>query len=185
MSKEQFSRWIDGDLEGQEADQMARRCLASEDLRECWNTYHIIGDVLRNGRSGFPARTASILDALSKEPTVLAPTAMPAREPVRGEAEVLRNGRVKLAFAAAASAATVAAVGWIAMADRTSPENMIATQRAPVTPVAIPVAATLPADASREAIAAPVNDYFAAHRQVPQGHGMVPATWKVREVAAR
>lgn len=94
-----ISEWVDGEGE-----------IRSEDLdtpygRQLWDTYHLIGDVLRSEDLAlkptdlFYARVSKAIDA---EPTVLAPG--------RHRASAVRRGLSGLAIAAA-----VATVVWVAM----------------------------------------------------------------------
>lgn len=99
--REQISRFMDGDLEGAEADAVFRE-LKRHDGLESWACYHVIGDCLRRSNAptaGFAGRFAARLDA---EPTVLAPR--PVRAP-----------RLPLAWAAAATVAAVLVVGSVAV----------------------------------------------------------------------
>lgn len=101
---ERISALMDGELDGEEAVLELKRCGGDVTLIEGWATYHLIGDVLRAEaplRAGFEAR---LREALAAEPTVLAPRASTVR----------RKARL-FALSAAASAAGVLMVGWLAM----------------------------------------------------------------------
>ncbi|MBX9965330.1 MAG: sigma-E factor negative regulatory protein [Burkholderiales bacterium] len=101
---ERISALMDGELDGDEAVRELKRCGGDATLIEGWATYHLIGDVLRAEaplRSGFEAR---LREALAAEPTVLAPR----------PSTVQRKTRL-FALSAAASAAGVLVVGWLAM----------------------------------------------------------------------
>ena len=130
---ERISRLMDGELEGAEAD-AALRELKQPDALATWVCYHVIGDALRGSGGptpGFAARFAARFEA---EPTVLAP-------------KPLRPPRLPFAWAAAATVAAVALVGWVAM-------NMLDSQASAVAMRAVP------------AKSAPVSqDYLLAHRE--------------------
>lgn len=101
---ERISALMDGELDGEEAVRELKRCGGDATLIEGWATYHLIGDVLRAEaplRSGFDGR---LRDALAAEPTVLAPRPSTVR----------RKARL-FALSAAASAAGVLVVAWLAM----------------------------------------------------------------------
>lgn len=94
------SAWVDGEAE------MRAEELDTPYGRQVWDTYHLIGDVLRSQdlairpSDRFYARLSAALDA---EPAVLAPTGL------RGRRGIVRMGLSGLAVAAAA-----ATVAWVA-----------------------------------------------------------------------
>ena len=156
---QEISSLMDGELEPLQAERTIRACGQSEDLKDTWNLYHVIGDALRGQAPRALARDAGVMQALEKQPTVLAP---PRR---RIDSTV---GRV--ALAAAASVATIGVVGWIGMQGGPgTPSQSIATG-APANAIK-PVAATAAVPpASQPGASAPVievQDYLAAHRQIP------------------
>ena len=103
---ERISAFMDGELEDHEAAGQVRRLKEDSELRVAWDTYHLIGDVMR-GEAGYSSRLAVKINArLASEPTVVAPrTRMP-----------LRNVR-RLALSAAASIGGVALVAWLTLFD--------------------------------------------------------------------
>jgi negative regulator of sigma E activity len=185
--KENISRWMDGDLSMAESEQTMKRVLASEDLRDEFIQYTVIGDAMRGGDVGAAARRRDIFAALAAEPTVFVPgAASPALAAARAEEDMRRapalveSGRFRMGFAAAASAATVAVVGWIGFQDRTAPSS-VASAGAPVLVAqsanlrgATPASVHAPLGAGLPAIPVAVNDYLAVHRQVPSGDMMIP-----------
>lgn len=130
---ERISRLMDGELEGAEAD-AALRELKQPEAVATWVCYHVIGDALRGSGGptpGFAQRFAARFEA---EPTVLAPK--PQRPP-----------RLPFAWAAAATVAAVAVVGWVAMSVPEPQATAVAMRALP-------------------AKAAPVSqDYLLAHRE--------------------
>lgn len=115
---ERISALMDGELEIEDQDAELRRIKGNEDLMLNWETYHLIGDVLRQERvlgAGFSDRFRA---ALAKEPTVLAP------RPVASA----RKSRL-YGLSAAASVAGVAVVGWLAFG---SLEGTVPPPTAPV-----------------------------------------------------
>lgn len=127
-----ISTWIDA-----EAD------IRPEDLdtpygRQVWDTYHLIGDVLRSEELAIRPTDflyARISRAIDEEPPIVAPRALPMRR-------YARAGLSGLAVAAA-----VAAVAWVALPQftATQPEG-----------VETPVLATAEPEG--------IHDYVAAHR---------------------
>ena len=71
--KQDISSLMDGELEGPEADRAIRSCCASEDHKDTWNLYHAIGDAIRGQAPRTLERHPGVMEALAKQPTVLAP----------------------------------------------------------------------------------------------------------------
>lgn len=93
----------DADLTDAEMEQMLDQCKDDKELRECWQRYHLIGEVIRNNLPptlNFDI-SSRVSEALAKEPTVLAP---------QRRSSTNRNKFFKNAagFAIAASVATIA-----------------------------------------------------------------------------
>jgi len=128
---EEISRLMDGELPDGEVDSVCSR-LNRPDGVTTWVCYHVIGDALRGSgghTSGFAQRFAA---RLATEPTVLAPRPR-------------RTNPLPLAWAAAATLAAVAVVGWVAVATIEVPTAAIAKAReagavraAQVRPPAVP-----------------------------------------------
>ncbi len=129
-----ISAWIDG-----EAD------IRPEDLdtpygRQVWDTFHLIGDVLRSEELAIKPTDflyARISRAIDEEPPIVAPRALPLRR-------YARAGLSGLAVAAA-----VAAVAWVALPQLTATG---------------PDASEAPVLASSEPEG--LHDYVAAHRDL-------------------
>jgi sigma-E factor negative regulatory protein RseA len=116
--REQVSALVDGHLQGAAFAEVVGELGARDELRARWRTYHLVGEVLRNGShspcsdgDAFMAKLqqrlvheAPVRMAVPGAPTVvaLAQRAAPANEPVF---------RWKL-VAGAASLVAVAAIGW-------------------------------------------------------------------------
>jgi sigma-E factor negative regulatory protein RseA len=95
-----ISGWVDGEGELRPED------LDSPYGRQVWDTYHLIGDVLRNPELAirpsdlFYARVSKAVDA---QPSIVAPRALRAHHPVR------------VGLSGLAIAAAVATVVWVAL----------------------------------------------------------------------
>jgi sigma-E factor negative regulatory protein RseA len=151
---EQISALIDGELESAEAGRQLSRVKQDSDLRDTWDTYHMIGDALRGSgvlSSGFERRVAQ---RLASEATVLAPQ---IRTPRR------LSPTASYALSAAASLSAVAAVAWVALSGNVSgtadPQAAIAQA-----PAAASIAPVVPTVAIPEAARA--HDYLLAHQGV-------------------
>jgi len=149
---QEISSLMDGELEAHEAERTIRSCCATDDSKDSWYLYHVIGETLRGHAPARLERDRGVMRALSAEPTVLAP---------RPRAMESTVGRI--ALATAASMATIGIVGWIGMqGGPTAAPAVVAkgTSAASIKPVAettlVPIAPAIN-----------VQDYLAAHRQIP------------------
>lgn len=156
----EISSLMDGELDPQASEQSIQACGKSPELKQAWHTYHVIGEVLRGESYRRIDIAAAVMGALEKEPAIIA---RPRRTHAFG----------RIALAAAASVATIGVVGWIGtqgMPGASSPTVATTVTNAPVLSVASGggVAATAqPAAATVSYPAIEVQDYLAAHRQVP------------------
>lgn len=140
---QELSTLMDGELDAHEAERAIRTACGNEELKQKWQEYHLIGDAMRGDDPGRPQACRRIMAALEKEPTVLAPT---RRLPVNA-------GRI--AFAAAASVATVAVVGWMGLQQGRVPDAQPALAKGASATVTV------------SAPPAQVNEYLVVHRQLP------------------
>ena len=163
--KQDISSLMDGELDGPEAARVIRSCCASEESKDTWNLYHVIGEAMRGHAPATLERRAGLGAALAKEPTVLAP-----------RTRVLETTIGRIALAAAASVATIGVVSWIGTQGAASDAQPGSVVKATSPALMIqPVAATtsVPAQAP---IATPldVQDYLTAHRQIPSPEAYRP-----------
>jgi sigma-E factor negative regulatory protein RseA len=142
---QELSTLMDGELDAHEAERAIRTVCGNEELKQKWHEYHVIGDALRGDEPHRAAACSRIMAAIEQEPTVLAPR---RRLPVNA-------GRI--AFAAAASVATVAVVGWMGFQQGRVPDasTTLAKGAPPAAAQPVPMTPTL------------VNDYLVVHRQLP------------------
>lgn len=142
---QELSTLMDGELQAHEAERAIRTVCGSEELKQKWQEYHLIGDALRGDDPHGAAACRRIMAALEAEPTVLAPKRR------------LTASAGRIAFAAAASVTTVAVVGWMGLQQGRAPDAQPALAKG--APVAQPVAVSAPP--------AQVNEYLVVHRQLP------------------
>lgn len=143
--KEQISQLMDGELDERGSDATLDALRRDARALEAWRTYHLISDAMRDTpllSEGFAARLAGRLAA---EPTVLAPS------------RARRGGR--LVLAAAASAAAVALVAWLAFAPPPQPGPQLAQG-----PAAAPAAEPKAQVTLVRALPKATNDYLLAHQ---------------------
>lgn len=164
MAKEQISILMDGELDRAHADALITTVCGDVSLRHAWHELHLAGDALRSHEVAacdadhFCARVAA---ALASEPTVLTPRAMGA-------------SRHRSWIPAVAVAASVAAIGLIAVPLLRAPDSatvVTAAKSAPTTEAAA-------VDASQKAattivnareVNSSLNPYLAAHRELTGG----------------
>ena len=161
-----ISSLMDGELETPQAESAIRSCCASRESAQTWQTYHLIGDVLRGGKP-HPTRTAErVQQALAAEPAIIA-------RPKR----VYETTVGRIALAAAASVATIGVVGWIGTQGGQAPSSGSVIAK---NPTAIqPVANKLPAAPTMD-----VQDYLAAHKQLPSAELYRPVNNRAVPAAA-
>ncbi len=115
VTREQVSRWMDGDIAPHEID-LAMKTLCAEETRYCWAEMHFVGDCIRGLEPVKAGFAENVRAAIALEPTIVAPRVKTARQ--RSEAardktlfasmrQIGRGGR------AWATAAAVAAVGFV------------------------------------------------------------------------
>jgi sigma-E factor negative regulatory protein RseA len=163
---QEISSLMDGELSRDEADRAIRACCGSSENEQRWFLYHVIGDSIRGQAPRSLERHASIRAELDKEPAIIA-------RPKR----VLETTVGRVALAAAASVATVGVVGWIGTQGGQSPAGAVVAKN----PTAIqPVANKQPV------LPAPdMQDYFAAHKQLPSADLYRPVNRTAPAAAAR
>lgn len=121
--KEQISALMDNDLALEDAEYLMTALKANGEAAKSWATYHLIGDVMRGNKVLRHGMTASIMQEIAKQPTVLAP-----------KPSLVKNKQV--AFSVAASVAAVFFVGLVVLHQQ--------SQEASVAPIEI--AQAMPAE---------------------------------------
>jgi len=121
--KEQISALMDNDLALEDAEFLMTALKANGEASKSWATYHLIGDVMRGNKVLRHDMTASIMQEIAKQPTVLAP-----------KPSLFKNKQV--AFSVVASVAAVFFVGMVVLHQQ--------SQEASVAPIEI--AQAMPAE---------------------------------------
>jgi len=115
---EHVSALADGQLQGEEFAQALQALCAQDELRERWQTWHLVGDVLREGRHSPCTDTTRFVAALSQRlaaepvptrPSVVAATMHPATSGAEAANEPVFRWKL---IAGVASMAAAAAIGW-------------------------------------------------------------------------
>jgi sigma-E factor negative regulatory protein RseA len=175
MNAELISCLIDGELDRGEAEALLRGVCDDADLRAQWEQMHLVGDALRSSEvaachaSSFCRRVAA---ALASEPTVLAP-----RKPAE------RSQARRWIVPGVAVAASVAALGWVAL-PMLAPAPSVTVATAPAASPPPPAVAEQPQPvASRRsvpALNASLDVYLSAHRELTGGTAMPRAAHYLR-----
>jgi len=179
--KDKLSALLDGDLDEQAMGPVFDSIRRDRSLRSDWETYCLIGDVLRGARDTSPGLVARVMAGIEAEPTVLAPPASGSGS-VSSEASQPRERRSLMPLAA--SVMGVAAVGWVAYTLNAEPEGDIRTASAAsgiqaVENVSVPVAGNMApspqVDRQRE--------YLFAHQAMTSGGPLSGVIQHVRTVS--
>lgn len=137
----EVSALMDGELDSKSTSRIITRLKSSDDLREDWSTYHLIGDALRKHIECPVELSHRLREKLSQEPAILA-----LRKPIAHKVKVF-------ALSAAAALAAVGIVALVALqnaADRA--EENVASRAEAGRLVSAPLAAHM-------------NDYLIAHQE--------------------
>ena len=127
-TREQISRWLDGDIAPHEID-LAMKVLSQEEGRYCWAEMHFVGDCIR-GLENTPVGCADrIRTVLASEPAIIAPAGKRIREQkaIRERSlfsAMTHMGRGGRAWATAAAVAAVGFVGTVVYKDQTATPQM-------------------------------------------------------------
>ena len=78
--KEKISTLMDGELHGESAVNVIAEIRRSRQFQDEWETYHLIGDVLRNSATVSLDMTQRVARELEKEPVILAPRSWPGKQ---------------------------------------------------------------------------------------------------------
>lgn len=162
-TREQISRWLDGDIAPHEID-AAMAALSKEEGRYCWAEMHFVGDCIRGLENTPNGCAEAIRAAIASEPAILAP----AGKRLRVEAQVKERslssamaylGKGGRAWATAAAVAAVGFVGTVVYKDQVAAPQM-ANLGAPAATLATTVGIA-PSASSR----ADFNAYLQAHQE--------------------
>lgn len=145
---DKISALMDGELDELQARQELARLRQQRELRESWDTFHLIGDALRGDALLSANLKRRVSERLAQEPIVMAPRRRAARK------------IMTYALSAAASISAVALVGWVAISISTvstQPEVARAPTPAAVLPAPASQITSVPNEGS-------MNEYLLAHQ---------------------
>ena len=176
-SREQISRWMDGDIAPHEID-LAMAALSREEGRYCWAEMHFVGDCIR-GLENTPGGCAeSIRAAIASEPAIIAPAGKRLRVQAQERslmAAMTSIGRGGRAWATAAAVAAVGFVGTVVYKDQVAAPQMASA----VSTVTVAGAdTTIPAKARAD-----INAYLQAHQESADFVSLSPMRQYMRPAA--
>jgi negative regulator of sigma E activity len=131
VTREQVSRWMDGDIAPHEID-LAMKTLCAEETRYCWAEMHFVGDCIRGLEPTKLGCAESIRAAIVMEPTIVAPQVKTARQRVEAAqdktlfASMRQMGRGGRAWATAAAVAAVGFVGTVVYQQQSTTQQIAA-----------------------------------------------------------
>ena len=163
--KPDISALLDDELGMTEASRAIDVLRRDKDLREAWDTYHLIGDALRRSPDYFPGFAQEVMAKLEEEPVLFMPSAQPKRTPLR------------FALPLAAAVTGMAAVGWVALSLNATQPVEIAVKPNP--------SSALAASAIGKSPSSTLKEYLVAHRaHSPSGGipGVAPYVRTVSEI---
>ena len=124
-SREQISRWMDGDIAPHEIE-LAMAALSREEGRYCWAEMHFVGDCIRGLENTRTGCAESIRAAIAAEPAIIAPALKRLRVQAQERSlmtamkSISHLGRGGRAWATAAAVAAVGFVGTVVYKDQVS-----------------------------------------------------------------
>ena len=185
LDREALSALMDGQTQGADA-RAALQMMASDEARECWQVYHLVGDVLRSADLAACGRDSAFVSRLSarlqQEARPLSVVAVQSAELPILARPAANDGVFRWKMVAGlASFAAVATIGWSVMGG-IGPQAGAAPQLAQAQPAAAPtqvmtlapapglsqseLAAAEPADMGAVMLRDPrLDELLAAHRQ--------------------
>ena len=171
--KMQISSLMDGELDAHEAADVLRALSRDTDQQNDWHLYHLIGDALRQEPCLAMDIAARVTNLLALEPTVLAPVRASRNRP-RWQRPLM---------AAAATAAGVAVVAWVALVPvAESGHPAIASANPPVAATNVVIAANVSPVADDQS--AYLQEYLVAHQAYAPSGSLIGGSNHIRTVAA-
>jgi sigma-E factor negative regulatory protein RseA len=172
---DKISALMDGELDERQAQQEFARLRQTGELRQKWDTFHLVGDALRGERLLLTDVASALTERLAQEPTVLAPN--------RGAVRKITT----YALSAAASVAAITLVGWLALSTQpalnarsevASAPPVVELPAAVPAPAAAPQVASVPDDGRR-------NEYLLAHQAFSPSTAIQGVVPYIRSVSTR
>ncbi|RZS47449.1 sigma-E factor negative regulatory protein [Sphaerotilus mobilis] len=205
---ERLSALLDGELDLHEIAPLSAAWGRDEDLREQWQTWGLIGDVLRTGaQARDTAHDQKLFEAirtrLADEPVVLAPNVRRLDATVPGDAAAPRvialprprAGRMRWSRMGIPAAGIAAGLAFVGVMVWKLPQPLEAGRELASAPTLAPAAAVVvsassalsdvprSADAVSDPPVLPMQPYLQAHRAMTAGFAIDPGPGQLRRVA--
>lgn len=159
--KQEISALMDGELFEDAAESLLNRMERGSDARRDWETYHLIGDVLRQPDHIHNDLSARVRERLQDEATVLAPRGRAVKEKIR-----------TFVVSVAASLSAVGVVAWMSLQIGPEAAPKMVAQKDSVRPVSAQIHAK-------------ANDYLMAHQEFSPSTDMNGGASYIRTVSYR
>jgi sigma-E factor negative regulatory protein RseA len=161
MMKQEISALMDGEMFEDQADIFFDKLNRHPETRQDWETYHLIGDALRQPDHVCRKFGAAFHERLQAEPIVFAPRSRTSQ-------------RVRhFALSAAASVMALALVAWLSLQVGSEPAPQVA------------VAPQVPQDGAFRQASAQADEYLMAHQEFSPSADVHGAATYIRAVAGR
>lgn len=160
MMKQEISALMDGEMFEDQADACLDRLKRHPEVQQEWESYHLIGDALRQPDHICKSFSKSFHERLQAEPTVIAP--------YNRTSQRARN----FALSAVASVMALALVAWLSLQVGSEPAPQVAAVQQDS------ISAIRPASAQ-------ADDYLMAHQEFSPSADVHGATSYIRAVAGR
>ena len=161
-SREQISRWMDGDIPPYEIE-LAMVALSREEGRYCWAEMHFVGDCIRGLENTPNGCAESIRAAILSEPAIIAPAGKRLRVQAQERsliAAMTSVGRGGRAWATAAAVAAVGFVGTVVYKDQVAAPQITSAATTVTVAGADIIQGTAPTNARAD-----FNAYLQAHQE--------------------
>lgn len=166
--RQALSALMDDELDASEQARVVAAVGRDRELRQAWDSYHLIGDALRRATALDAGLTQQVMASLEREPALLV-------SPLRA------RPAVRAALALAATVAGVAVVAWLALPTLV-PEA--APLKAQVAAKGAAQGAAATAAAAGAGAGSRMQEYMVAHQSYSPGNRMFGGTAYVRTVSA-
>jgi sigma-E factor negative regulatory protein RseA len=181
---EELSAWVDDELDRRSSEGLLNAVSRDDALRRTWDTYHLIGDVMRGTRASGLSR-ARFTERLAAEPTVVAPRLQPLSVNATAEPSSVVprvRGQARWVASAVAGVAAVGFVSWMAwptLSDAPRGSGSATALVAPAPPSSVIVLAPPPLVPPPKGVA----NYLLAHQRWSPSYTMQGAVPYARLVA--
>ena len=108
--KDQLSALIDGEFDVASAEHLITSVKSGGELKDCWQHYHLIGDVMRHEMVLSSDFSSRVMNAINAEPTTIAPNALANNQTIAASSKASLFQTNKF-WSVAASVAAVMFVG--------------------------------------------------------------------------